>query len=245
MVPVHVAEHLVLREKQRLEGTERLGADPDLPFARFGVLQEDEPLEEPLDVDLAVGDAAEACVAPQVLHLVEIEASAHESAQSVLAPSPHDAADPFRGALSQRGQRRPHLPRLEEPGADLLVVGGDLRLLELLQRVGEGVVADVVQKRGVPNQVHALPDARRNRRPGLEDADCAVREVVDPERVVESGVRGAGVDEVRQPQLPDVAKPLEGRGVDDGCGYGIQADRVPHRITDDERPSMADHGGRH
>ena len=149
------------------------------------------------------------------------------------------------GAFSQRGQRRPHLLRLEIACAHLLVVRGDRRRVEFLDRMGEGVVADVVQQGGVGNQRGSVPHLRGDRPAGLQDADRALGEMVDAEGVIEARVGGAGVDEVRQAQLPDVAQPLEGGGIDDRRGCGIESNRVPHRITNDEGPSMVGHGRRH
>ena len=42
-------------------------------------------------------------------------------------------------------------------------------------------------------------------------------EVIDTEGVIEAGVRGARIDQVREAEMPDVPEPLEGGGVDDAC----------------------------
>src|SRR5690606_28607202 len=123
--------------------------------------------------------------------------------------------------------------RGEEAASDLLVVARNTVGLELLERVRERVVPDVVQQRRVRHQLLALPDLRRYAAAITERPQRLAGEMVDAERVIEAGVRRAGVDEVRPAELADVAEPLELRGVDDPDRRGVEAYRVPERIPDD------------
>ena len=58
-------------------------------------------------------------------------------------------------------------------------------------------------------------------------------EVIGAERVLEPGVRGAGVDEERVTELAHVAQALERRGVDRRRRGRLEPDVVPERIADD------------
>src|SRR5690606_12018891 len=58
------------------------------------------------------------------------------------------------------------------------------------------------------------------------------RQMVHAEGVVEPGVGGSWVHQVRPPELPDVAQALELRRVDDPEGGRIETDGVPERIPD-------------
>ena len=144
--------------------------------------------------------------------------------------------------FAQGLEGRVQVARTEELKTDFLVVAGDAVGFQLLQRVGESVVADVVEKGRVGDQTLVPPCLGRAWLLLFQDAERLDRQVVDAKGVVEAGVGGAGVDEVGQPELADVAEPLKGRRVDDGDGDRIQPDRVPQRIADDERSSMSRHG---
>ena len=67
----------------------------------------------------------------------------------------------------------------------------------------------------------------------LEQAEHAAGEVVRAEGVLEPRVRRAGIDEEGEPELPNVAEPLEGRRVDQLEGERIEPDVVPERVADD------------
>ena len=112
-----------------------------------------------------------------------------------------------------------------------------------LERVGEGVVADVVQQRGqLDQQGVGLADLggvlRAQRRDG------APRQMVSAERMLEPAVGGAGIDEESVPELPDVAQPLEGGRVDHPQGGGLEPDVLPEQVADDLLPGLVGFGRR-
>jgi hypothetical protein len=63
----------------------------------------------------------------------------------------------------------------------------------------------------------------------LEEAERAAREVVCTERMLEAGVARAGVDEICESELADVAQPLERTRVDQPECQRVDADVVPER----------------
>ena len=111
-----------------------------------------------------------------------------------------------RGDLSEQDAGRQVLvPRGVEP----LVV-------QRLEAVREGVVAEVVEERGEQARLDvALRQARRHVRIAEEREQVASRHVEHAKRVLEARVHGARVDEVRGPELPDTAQALERRVIDD------------------------------
>ena len=243
-MPVDGAEHLVLGEQQRLQGAQRLRLQAHLPVARLRVPEERQALQETVHVHGAVGDAAEPRVATQVLHLVQVEASADQAPQGGVVAASDQSMNGFARVFAQGFEGGLQVVGVEELEADFLVVAGDAVGFQLLQRVGEGVVADVVEEGGVGDQAFAPPSFRGTRLPLLQDAERPRRQVVDAQGVVEASVRGTGVDEVGQSQLADVAEPLKRRRVHDGDGCRVQPYRVPEGIADDEGTSMSRHGVR-
>ena len=124
-----------------------------------------------------------------------------------------------------------HRPPEDQLVRDLLVV----ERADLLERVRERVVSDVVQqcsglddgslvRRDAP-ELAALPEQR-------ERPSC---QMIRADGVLEPRVRRAGVDEVREPELPDVPQPLEGGCVDEAKRNVIDADVVPERVADGRR----------
>ena len=57
--------------------------------------------------------------------------------------------------------------------------------------------------------------------------------MIRAERVLEARVRGAGIDEVREPELPHVAQPLEHGRVDELERQRVDTDVVPERVAND------------
>src|SRR5687768_3217633 len=104
--------------------------------------------------------------------------------------------------------------------------------LELLERVRERVVADVVEEGRVGNELLAFPHFRWGRTPLAQQTERGGGEVIHTERVIEARVRRARIDQVREPELSDVAETLEGVRVHDPGGRGIEPDRVPQRVPD-------------
>ena len=64
------------------------------------------------------------------------------------------------------------------------------------------------------------------------DIKNTAREFHYPERVLESTVCRSGIDKVRQSELMDMPKPLEGRGIQDLTLSGIQTHKDMDRIPD-------------
>ncbi len=105
-----------------------------------------------------------------------------------------------------------------EPGAE-----------ERLGGVAVRPVADVVEERG---RGHGAGRAGVELEVGAEPAG----EVHGPERVLEAGVVRAGIDEVCEAELPDLAKALEQGRVHEGEERGLHLDITVNRIPDRLRP---------
>ena len=86
---------------------------------------------------------------------------------------------------------------------------------------------DVVEQRGVGDQFDALPCLRREVFLITKVPEGRPGKMVHAYRVIETRVRGTGIDQVSQTQLLDVSEALEGRGVHDSNRGGIEADRFP------------------
>ena len=132
-------------------------------------------------------------------------------------PSPSDA----------RQHRRRPTPCEDERRGDLLV----MQRADLLERVRERIVADVVQQRG-----DLRDDALLDRDPAqlaalIEERERGAREVIGAERVLEARVRGAGIDEIREAELPDVSQALKNRRVDELQGERVDTNVVPERVA--------------
>jgi hypothetical protein len=90
----------------------------------------------------------------------------------------------------------------------------------LFQSVGEGIVSDVVEESGIGDELGSGLHPSGPEPPALpQEAERGPCEVIDPERMVEPGVRCPRVDQMCEPQLPYVSKPLVLRGVDDAHGH--------------------------
>ena len=135
------------------------------------------------------------------------------------------------GASAPSSRRRivGDLAAADQRTRDLLVV----QRADLLERVRERIVADVVEQRGDADEHAFVAAERREVLVLLEQRQRAPREVVRSERVLEPRVCRAGVDEEREPELADVAQPLEGRRVDQLEAERIEPDVVPERVADD------------
>jgi len=96
-------------------------------------------------------------------------------------------------------------------------------------------VPHVVQQRRRP---HDRPLARvdlRERAALVQQPQRDPRQVIGAQRMLEPGVRRTRIDEVRPPQLPHVAQPLEDRGVHQAHRHPVELDVVPQRVADDDR----------
>ena len=115
----------------------------------------------------------------------------------------------------------------DQRSGDVLVVQGT----DLLQRMRERIMTDVVQERGGSND-RLLVFADRDQVLGFaKERQRAPREVVRAERVLESRMGGAGIDEISPTELPHVAQPLKDLGVDQPERQLVDADIVPDRVT--------------
>src|SRR5207302_11393656 len=95
------------------------------------------------NVDYAVGHAAHPGVAGQIVQLIHVNRARHETAQRLACP----ALDQRQELVGRSAQLCPPLCELtvrQVPSRQLLVV----RQTGFLERVGEGIVPDVVQQRG-------------------------------------------------------------------------------------------------
>ena len=235
VVPVDVAEHLVLREEERLQRAESLLADREFertsgPFARDG-----ERGEEAVDVHGPVRHAAEEGVAPEVVDLVEVQRSRDQPLQRVARLPPDEGADARRGIRAMPLEDAPDGVRRHEARRDLLVVSGDGSRTEFLQRVREGVVPDVVEERAEANHrqfVHVLRLQRLEVSVALETGDGPRHEMVDAEGVQEAVVDAAGIHEVGEAELLDAPQPLELGRVENLGRVLVHADVPPQGITD-------------
>ena len=187
------------------------------------------------DVHLAVRHAAEPRVPLQVLDLVEVEAAADQALERARGAAADERIDARGRVGTQLGERRGHDRIGDEPRGQRLVVARDARGFQLLERVRERVVADVVEQTGERDEAELRRIDVVQRTTLAHDGERAARQVVDAERVVEARVRRARIHEMRVPELLDVAQPLEGRGIDDPHRDRVQPDRVPERVPDDDR----------
>jgi excinuclease ABC subunit C len=233
MVPVDVSKHLHLGEQERLERTHRLFSDADLEPPVVWILENHEPLKEPIHIDLPIRDPAEPRVPAEIVHLVQIEAPADEPTKGMVRFSTDEPVNRFRGPRPEGNERVRELGRVEEAPTDRLVITREPASLEFLHGVGKGVVPDVVEKRGVGDLFRTPLHDLGERALLAEESNGRDRKMIDPERVIESGVGRPRVDEVGEPELANVPKSLIGGRVHNPHGNGIEANRVPEGVPDD------------
>jgi hypothetical protein len=104
---------------------------------------------------------------------------------------------------------------------------------DLLERVREGIVPDVVEQRRRLDDPGLIGGQTRELATFLEQRERASSQMVGAERVLEACVCGTRINEVREPQLSHIAQPLEDARVDEAKGDIIDADVVPERVADD------------
>ena len=102
---------------------------------------------------------------------------------------------------------------------------------QLLEGVGEGIVADVVKQGGGEKDANVFVFQLERRVRAEQANEKLLGEMVDAERMLESGVPGARIDEVDETELSDVAKSLEVLGVNEGKQWFGQVDIPPHRVA--------------
>jgi len=104
---------------------------------------------------------------------------------------------------------------------------------DLFECVRERVMSDIVKQRCRSHDV-LLFLADGDRILGFaKERESPAGEVVRPQRVLESGMRCAGVNEIRPAQLANVAQALKDFGVDEPKRELIDADVVPDRVAQD------------
>jgi hypothetical protein len=232
VVPVHVPEHLVLREQQGLEGRDTLLVDAQLETRRCGITHDRERMQQTIDIHLAVRHAAEARVALEVLDLVEIQAAADQALQRTVRDAADQGVDTLGCAGRDCQQDSAEVLLLQEAADQCFVMPWNAIGVQLLEGMGEGVMPDVVEQRGERYQ----PGVERVDEPKVatpvQHIQGAAGQVVHADRVIEAGVGCAGVDEVTVTELLDVAQPLKSRQVDDQSRRAFDADRIPERVPD-------------
>ena len=229
VVPVHVAVHLVFREQQRLERREPLVVQRQRRGA-VGAGDDRQRGEQTVNVDHAVWHAAHLCVARQVVELVDVKRARYESCEGSprLAP-PLDQRQQGIGGGAQPFQLLRELPCLEVARGQLLVV----REAGLLERVREGIVADVVEQRGQLEPAQVGGGDGSAPRHLFELGERAAREMIRAQGVLEARVRRAGIDQERVPQLAHVAEALNRGRIHHGERLGLEPDVVPEWIAND------------
>ena len=184
--------------------------------------------EQAVDVDHAVRHAAHPRVARQVVELVNVERSRHETRERALALPPDEGQERLR-LRPEPCERFRQRSSLQVACREILVV----EQAGLFEGMRERVVPDVVEQ---GRQLEAAQlGRRRGRAPRrlLELRQRPARQMVGAERVLEPRVRGAGVDEERVSQLAHVPQPLHRGRVHHGECLGVEPDVVPQRVADD------------
>ena len=111
----------------------------------------------------------------------------------------------------------------------------------LLERVGEGVVADVVQQGREADRQAVVVGDEVELAPLLQARQRASREVVGAERVLEPGVGRAGIDQEGVTDLADVSESLHRSGVQREQRRPVEPDVVPEGVADDLDVLGVDH----
>ena len=104
---------------------------------------------------------------------------------------------------------------------------------DLFQRVRERVVSDVVEQRRGPDDRLLLLADRGGVFRFAKERERASREVVGAERVLESRVCRARIDEVRPSELADVPESLKDFGVDEAERELVDANVIPDGVAQD------------
>src|SRR5687767_752797 len=240
-MPVDVPIHLVLREKERLERGEPLLENPDRQAAGCRIIDDGERVQQTVDVDLPVRDAAHQRIALEVLDLVEIQRPGDEPLQRRRALSADERVN-ARGhiAAERAGEHLGDRAAKDQLVRDFLMVEG----ADLLERVRKRIMSDVMQeRRRGDDRALARIDPCELAALGQE-GEGAPGEMIRAERVLEARVSGTGIDEVGEPELANVAQPLERGRVDEANGDVIDADVVPERVADDGHEGQGITGSR-
>ena len=104
---------------------------------------------------------------------------------------------------------------------------------DLLEGMRKRVVPDVVEQRGGADKRAFVATDGGEFLLFLEEIQRAPGEVERSERVLESRMGGAGIDEKSEPELANVSEPLKRRRVDQLEAQRIESDVVPEGVPDD------------
>jgi hypothetical protein len=103
--------------------------------------------------------------------------------------------------------------------------------LQLFEGVREWIVSDVV-KQGCERDERALGFIDFAQPADLgEHAECAPREMIHADSMIEARMCSARIDEVRVSELLDVPESLKRCRVHNPHGDGIEAYRIPQRVA--------------
>ncbi|MEP6550362.1 MAG: hypothetical protein ABJB95_04225, partial [Gemmatimonadales bacterium] len=135
-----------------------------------------------------------------------------EALQRALAAAANEIEDLARSIFTQlRSQERCDDSLGDQRPRNVLVV----QSADLLERVGEWIVPDIVEQRRRSDDGLLVLTYRRGIFGFAKERQSPPREMVRAERVLESRVRGARVDEIRPTELANVSQTLEDFGVDE------------------------------
>ena len=135
------------------------------------------------------------------------------------------------GAEGQAGDVA-HDARGDERSGHLFMMGD----ADLFERMGEGIVPHIVQQRRGPHDL-LLPDGDLRERPAfLEQTQRQPRQMPGTQCMLETGMRGAGVDEKCQPQLPHIPQTLQHGRFQQRQRQRVEPDVVPERIAQNFHP---------
>ena len=245
MVPIDFAEHHVAGEDHHLGGGLAFVGDRQR-VARFVQAQ---AADQPAAVEvLAVGNAGVQAVAHQVIDLVDVDRPGEHAAEDARARDVCTLPD-TRSATS-RGFESPvvaqhvgHFALAMIARGELLRGPGRCGKLQVLDRMAERPVADVVQQRGGQEQLGILRrDGGGESLVGREPVKVFDRRQEHAQRMLLPRVVGGRVDEAHQAQLADLRQPAE-RGRVDQPPHArrerhIDARRNPHQpAAPRQRPS--------
>ncbi len=104
--------------------------------------------------------------------------------------------------------------------------------IEVLQGMGKRVMADVVQQAGAEERFHTGDRDWRIGALARQARDHPPGNVENAKAVAAPRVRGAGIDEVGGPELPDAVQLLELRVLRHLQKGPRQRDVLPHRVPD-------------
>ena len=235
MVPIDLAEHHVTGKDHQFSGRAPLVGDGErLPS---GI--DAETREQPILIEVtAIGDAGMEAVAGEIVHLVDIDRPGEEGVEEhpgrVGGGPVDEGRDPGWLEPPLRPEDLGGRAGPEDP-ADERLVAGELRQAHVFEGMAVGPVPDVVHEGGNDERCGVcFTDGGGEVVVAPEPAEEGQRQTVDPQRMLEAGVDGAGVDQRHQPELADPRQAAHLGGVDEGphpgrqrhCHVGGDADAV-------------------